>query len=51
MIGVNIDAIDITENRGGVFMGDIGSMAPAVAKSFLEGKEVAQTWVSTLRWS
>ena len=46
MIGVNIDAIDITENREAfrLLMGDIGvPMAPqAAAKSFLEGKEVAQ---------
>ena len=46
MIGVNIKAIDITENREAFreLMGDIGiGMAPqATAKSFLEGKEVAQ---------
>ena len=43
MIGVNIDAIDITENRERFrqLMGEIGvPMAPqATAKSFLEGKE------------
>ena len=46
MIGVNIDAIDITENRERFrqLMGEIGvPMAPqATAKSFLEGKEAAQ---------
>jgi len=46
MIGVNIDAIDITENRERFrqLMEDIGvPMAPqATAKSFLEGKEAAQ---------
>ena len=46
MVGVNIDAIDITENRERFrqLMGDIGvPMAPqATAKSFLEGKEAAQ---------
>ncbi|MFZ6051071.1 carbamoyl-phosphate synthase large subunit [Halocola ammonii] len=46
MIGVNIDAIEITENREAFrkLMGKIGvGMAPqATAKSFLEGKEVAQ---------
>ena len=45
MIGVNIDAIDITENRERFrqLMGEIGvPMAPqATAKSFLEGKEAA----------
>ena len=46
MVGVNIDAIDITENRERFrqLMGEIGvPMAPqATAKSFLEGKEAAQ---------
>ncbi len=46
MIGVNIDAIDITENRERfrLLMEEIGiPMAPqATAKSFLEGKEAAQ---------
>jgi len=46
MVGVNIKAIDITENREAFreLMGEIGiGMAPqATAKSFLEGKEVAQ---------
>ncbi len=46
MIGVNIDAIEITENREAFrkLMESIGvGMAPqATAKSFLEGKEVAQ---------
>lgn len=46
MIGVDIDAIEITENREAFrkLMGEIDvPMAPqATAKSFLEGKEVAQ---------
>ena len=46
LIGVDIDAIEITENREAFrnLMGKIGvGMAPqATAKSFLEGKEVAQ---------
>ncbi len=46
MIGVDIDAIEVTEDREKFrnLMGDIGvAMAPqATAKSFLEGKEVAQ---------
>ncbi len=46
IIGVDIDAIEITENREAFrkLMGQIGvGMAPqATAKSFLEGKEVAQ---------
>ncbi len=46
MVGVNIDAIDITENRERFrqLMGEIGvPMAPqATAKSFLEGKGAAQ---------
>lgn len=46
MIGVDIDAIEITENRESFreLMLDMGiAMAPqATAKSFLEGKEVAQ---------
>jgi carbamoyl-phosphate synthase large subunit len=46
LIGVNIDAIDITENRERfrLLMDEIGvPMAPqATAKSFLEGKEAAQ---------
>lgn len=46
MIGVDINAIEITENRERFreLMGEIGiGMAPqATAKSFLEGKEVAQ---------
>ena len=46
MIGVDIDAIEITENREAFrkLMESIGvQMAPqATAKSFLEGKEVAQ---------
>jgi carbamoyl-phosphate synthase large subunit len=46
IIGVDIDAIEITENREAFrnLMSDIGvGMAPqATAKSFLEGKEVAQ---------
>ncbi len=46
IIGVDIDAIEITENREAfrLLMEEIGiGMAPqATAKSFLEGKEVAQ---------
>ncbi|UTW63001.1 carbamoyl-phosphate synthase large subunit [bacterium SCSIO 12741] len=46
IIGVNIDAIEITENRQRFreLMDDIGvPMAPqSTAKSFLEGKEIAQ---------
>ncbi len=46
MIGVDIDAIEITENREAFrkLMKDIGvGVAPsATAKSFLEGKEIAQ---------
>jgi carbamoyl-phosphate synthase large subunit len=46
MVGVDIDAIEITENREAFrnLMLDIGvGMAPqATAKSFLEGKEIAQ---------
>ncbi len=46
LIGVDIEAIEITENRESFrnLMGEIGvGMAPqATAKSFLEGKEVAQ---------
>ena len=46
LIGVNIDAIEITENRESFrnLMTDIGvGMAPQkTAKSFLEGKEIAQ---------
>ena len=46
LVGVNIDAIDITENRERFrnLMEEIGiPMAPqATAKSFLEGKEAAQ---------
>lgn len=46
MIGVDINAIEITENREQfrILMGQIGiGMAPqATAKSFLEGKEIAQ---------
>ena len=46
MIGVDIHAIDVTENREAfrVLMGEIGvGMAPqATANSFLEGKEIAQ---------
>ena len=46
IIGVDIDAIEITENREAFrsLMTEIGvGMAPqATAKSFLEGKEVAQ---------
>ena len=52
MIGVNIDAIDITENRERFrqLMGEIGvPMAPqATAKSFLEGKEAAQKFASSV---
>jgi carbamoyl-phosphate synthase large subunit len=46
MVGVDIDAIEITENREAFrnLMNEIGvPMAPqAAAKSFLEGKEIAQ---------
>ncbi|MFT5902854.1 MAG: carbamoyl-phosphate synthase large subunit, partial [Bacteroidia bacterium] len=46
MIGVDVDAIEVTEDREKfrLLMGKIGiPMAPqATAKSFLEGKEVAQ---------
>lgn len=46
MIGVDVDAIEVTEDREKFrkLMGEIGiAMAPqATAKSFLEGKEVAQ---------
>ena len=46
MIGVDINAIDVTENRQAFreLMDEIGiPMAPQkTAKSFLEGKEVAQ---------
>jgi carbamoyl-phosphate synthase large subunit len=48
IIGVDIDAIEITENRDAFknLMGEIGiPMAPqTAAKSFLEGKEVAQEY-------
>jgi carbamoyl-phosphate synthase large subunit len=46
IVGVDIDAIEITENREAfrLLMGEIGiPMAPqAAANSFLEGKEIAQ---------
>lgn len=46
MIGVDVDAIEVTEDREKfrLLMGEIGiAMAPqATAKSFLEGKEIAQ---------
>ena len=46
MVGVNIAAIDVTENREAFrnLMGEIGvPMAPQeTAKSFLEGKDIAQ---------
>ncbi len=48
IIGVDIDAIEITENREDFknLMGEIGiPMAPqTTAKSFLEGKEIAQEY-------
>jgi carbamoyl-phosphate synthase large subunit len=48
MIGVDVDAIEVTEDREKFrkLMGEIGvPMAPqATAKSFLEGKEVAQNF-------
>ena len=46
IVGVDIDAIEITENRDAfrLLMGDLGiPMAPQkAAKSFLQGKEIAQ---------